>query len=364
MRKTLFILSLALLIGFIGCKKDPSQDAVDRPFITTPYELNQLSTLPPLNLPSDNPLTQEGVQLGRMLFYDPILSADSTQSCASCHNQALAFTDNGKALSIGVRGLEGTRNSMPLFNLAYHLDGFFWDGRADILRHQALIPIEDPLEMDETIGNVISKLNAHPVYSAEFKKAFNTTNISEDEIGLALEQFMLTLISGQSKYDIGTKQAFSNFTPSEFRGFQSFGAEAVPNDPSNTGADCFHCHGAPLFMTRGFMNNGLDESFTDLGRGAVTGNSFDDGTFKVPSLRNIELTAPYMHDGRFKTLDEVLDFYTVGVHGNSPNLNANLHNLKDSVYLSPQTRADLIAFMKTLTDPYFIGNEEYSNPFK
>ncbi|MEJ6787263.1 MAG: cytochrome-c peroxidase, partial [Bacteroidota bacterium] len=154
-----------LLIGGIYSCKDVVNEVPDTPFGTTPYTADYAqSILPPVRVPSDNPLTKEGVQLGRMLFYDPILSADSTQSCASCHNQANAFTDNGLALSIGIRGAEGKRNSMPIFNLMWHLDGFFWDGRSDILRHQALVPIEDPLEMDETIGNVLAKLSSSSTY--------------------------------------------------------------------------------------------------------------------------------------------------------------------------------------------------------
>ena len=362
MRKALFI-SLLALVALSGCKKDPDSDGVDRPYITTPFEMYIPSSLPPANFPPDNEPTVEGVELGRMLFYDPILSADSTQSCASCHNQEFAFTDNELALSVGIRGLEGKRNSMPIFNLMWHRDGFFWDGRAELLRHQAVLPIQDELEMDETIGNLLAKLNAHPVYALRFKQAFNVSEITEETVGLALEQFMMTIISGESKFDAGRTMQFSNFTPSEMRGLEAFNSEAIANDSTNTGADCFHCHGAPLFMIKGFMNNGLDTIFTDVGRADVSGDKNDEGKFKVPSLRNIEKTGPYMHDGRFATLEEVIEFYANGAHFNSPNINANMHALQNPVYLSPQTRADLIAFMKTLTDNTFLNNEDYSNPF-
>lgn len=360
-------LAYIVVFGFTflaACKEDPGSEGVDVPYITTPYDLYIPNSLPPANFAKDNIPTVEGVELGRRLFYDPILSGDSTQSCASCHNQEFAFTDNLKALSEGIAGLEGKRNSMPIFNLMWHLDGFFWDGRAELLRHQAVMPIQDPLEMNETVGNVLAKLQSHPDYSKRFKQAFNVDHIDEETVGKALEQFMAIIISGESKFDIGRNMGFSNFTASEMRGMQIFNTEAIQNDPNNKGGDCFHCHGAPLFMIRGFMNNGLDTIFTDLGLGAVTNNPFDDGKFKVPSLRNIEHTAPYMHDGRFASLDEVIEFYANGAHANSRNLNANMHALQDSVFLSPGMRADLIAFLKTLNDDNFLTNEAYSNPFK
>ncbi len=358
-----YSLLLLLILGVVSCKEDPGVDAVDPPYVTTPYEINIPTSLPPANFPKDNKPTVEGVELGRMLFYDPILSQDSTQSCASCHNQEFAFTDNELAFSVGIRGLEGNRNSMPIYNLMWHLDGFFWDGRAELLRHQAVLPIQDELEMDETIGNVLAKLNEHSNYSLRFKQAFNVEEIDEETLGKALEQFMMIIISGNSKFDVGRTMGFNNFTDSERRGLQIFNAEAYENDPSNNGGDCFHCHGAPLFMTREYMNNGLDTLFTDKGFGAVTGDPNDDGKFKVPSLRNIVKTAPYMHDGRFATLEEVIDFYLTGAHANSPNINANMHALQDSVFLSPQSKADLIAFLKTLTDNDYLNNTEYSNPF-
>ncbi len=363
MKKYLALIVFSSIVLWTACKEDPSSGGIDTPYETTPYEMYIPSALPPANFAKDNMPTVEGVELGRMLFYDPILSRDSTQSCASCHNQAFAFTDNGLDFSIGVRGLEGKRNSMPIFNLMWHLDGFFWDGRAELLRHQAVLPIQDELEMDETIGNLLVKLNANAEYKKRFKQAFNIDNIDEESVGKALEQFMAIIISGESKFDRGRTNGFSNFTEAELRGLQIFNTEATTNDLNNKGGDCFHCHGAPLFMTRDFMNNGLDTVFTDLGRSMVTKDPFDDGKFKVPSLRNIEFTAPYMHDGRFETLEEVIEFYANQAHANSRNLNANMHALQDSVYLSPGARADLIAFLKTLSDPTFLNNPEYANPF-
>jgi cytochrome c peroxidase len=371
MKKT--FLYILLVAGIYSCK-DVVNEVPDTPFGTTPYTADYAqSILPPARVPSDNPLTKEGVQLGRMLFYDPILSADSTQSCASCHNQANAFTDNGLALSIGIRGAEGTRNSMPIFNLMWHLDGFFWDGRSDILRHQALVPIEDPLEMDETIGNVLAKLSSSSTYPAAFKKAYNTSTIDEETLGKALEQFMLSIVSGNSKYD-RVQLGLESFTDQEKVGEIIFNSEAItlnneqnPNKPANYGADCFHCHGTGngLFMRREFLSNGLSSN-GDFGRGGVNGTAEDNFKFKTPSLRNVEKTAPYMHDGRFNTLEEVVQFYLSDMNATSAvNTNdaPNLHALKDSIYLSPDHKAALVSFLKTLTDEELLTKEEYSNPF-
>lgn len=368
------LIYVLLVVGIYSCK-DVVNEVPDTPFGTTPYSINYLgSTLPPARVPSDNPLTKEGVQLGRMLFYDPILSADSTQSCASCHNQAHAFTDNGLRFSEGIRGTIGKRNSMPIFNLMWHLDGFFWDGRSDILRHQALVPIEDPTEMDETIGNVLAKLSSSSTYPAEFKKAYNTSTIDEELLGKALEQFMLSIVSGNSKYD-RVKQGLATFTDQEKVGEIIFNEEAItledeenPNKPANYGADCFHCHGTGngLFMRREFLSNGLSSN-GDLGRGGANGSAGDNFKFKTSSLRNIEKTAPYMHDGRFNTLEEVVQFYLSDMNSTSAvNTNdaPNLHALKDSIYLSEAHKAALVSFLKTLTDEELLTKEEYSNPFE
>ncbi|MBR9861407.1 cytochrome-c peroxidase [bacterium] len=365
MNKFLGISVILLLTGFTSCKEDPGTGKVNgtlTPYEQTPYDYFENPNLPPPNFPKDNMPTVEGVELGRMLFYDPILSGDSSLSCSGCHNQAFAFTDNGRQFSTGINGDQGRRNSMPIFNLMWHLDGFFWDGRSELLRHQAIEPIKDPIEMDETIAYLLVKLNRDAMYKEAFAKAFNITEIDEEHVALALEQFMMTITSGYSKFDLGRTVGFSNFTPAEMRGLEIFNAESYPNDPNNKGGDCFHCHSAPLFMTRALMNTGLDSFSTDPGLEGVTGDPKDRGKFKVPSLRNIEMTAPYMHDGRFATLDEVIEFYANGVHFNA-NLDPNMHALQDSVYLSPQQRSDLIAFLKTLTDEDFLNNEEYSNPF-
>lgn len=373
-KKWSFIALCGLLLGGFQSCKDVVNELPDTPYVTTPYQFTFDETLlPRMRLPEDNPLTNEGVYLGRMLFYDPILSADSTQSCGSCHNQQMAFSDNGKRVSTGIRGLEGPRNSMPIFNLAWHTDGFFWDGRSEILRHQALIPIEDPLEMDETIGNMLVKLNRSSRYLEEFKKAFGAEEIDEELVGKALEQFMLSIVSVDSKYD-RVKRGLDSFTNQEKVGQRIFNAESItmdeepdPSNPVNFGGDCFHCHAGDLFMIREFTCNGLPAStLDDRGRGAITNNALDDYKFKTVSLRNIELTAPYMHDGRFNSLEEVVQHYLGPMENSACSLvdEPLMHALQDSVYLSNNHKAALVAFLKTLTDESLLIDERYSNPFE
>jgi cytochrome c peroxidase len=369
MKKAAVIIVLSLSI--FACK-DVVNSIPEVPMGTTAYTFSyNENQLPPPRVPADNPLTKEGVFLGRMLFYDPILSSDSSQSCASCHNQTHAFTDNGKQFSTGVLKTVGKRNSMPIFNLMWHLDGFFWDGRADILKHQAIMPIIDPTEMNETAASVLAKLNNSPLYKERFLKAYAATEVTEELLGKALEQFMLSIVSGGSKFD-KVEMGLATFTNEEKIGQIIFNSEAItidkeidPNNPQNYGADCFHCHGNSLFMRREYLSNGLPTS-GDRGKGGFNQVAEDDYKFKTPSLRNIEKTAPYMHDGRFNTLEEVVQFYLSPIKNspidiaNSP----NMHALKDSMYLSPAHKAALVSFLKTLTDEELLTKEEYSNPFK
>lgn len=369
MKKSLIIILLTLSI--ISCK-DVINEIPQNPFQTTPYYFNyNTSLLPPPRIPADNPISVEGVQLGRMLFYDPILSSDSSQSCSSCHDQKNAFTDNNQQFSVGVEGTIGKRNSMAIFNLMWHIDGFFWDGRSNLLRHQAIEPIIDETEMNETIDHVIMKLNRSSLYKENLQKAFPETTFNEEIIGKALEQFMLSIISSDSKFD-RVMLGLESFTDEEKTGQVIFNSEAItiqnevdPNNPQNFGADCFHCHGNSLFMRREFLANGLSDN-GDKGLGGVTRDPRDDYKFKTTSLRNIEKTAPYMHDGRFKTLEEVVQFYLSDMNASSAvdlSNSPNLHALKDSVYLSPEHKKALVAFLKTLTDESLLTNEKYSSPF-
>ncbi len=318
----------------------------------TPYPFQMSATFPIPDLPRDNPLITERVELGRTLFFEKQLARNNRQACADCHQVHYAMTDH-KPVSIGAEGQTGTRNAMPLFNLAWK-SSFFWDGRAASLREQALQPIQNPLEMHETLTNVVAKLaGAKADYAGAFTRAFGTPEITPEKIALALEQYVLTLTSFNAKFD-RVQRGEETFTAAEQRGFELFATEYDPRR-GQYGADCFHCHGGPLFQSQGFANNGLDDRFPDPGRARVTGRTNDLGKFAVPSLRNVALTGPYMHDGRFTNLDQVMDHYAGGVK-RSPTLDPNLAKHPDGGL--PLSRADkqaLVAFLETLTDEKYSG---------
>ena len=317
----------------------------------TPYEFKMGTTFPIPDLPRDNPLTIERVELGKKLFFDKQLSVNNQQSCADCHALEKAFTD-GRRTARGAEGEFGPRNSMPLFNLAWKKE-FFWDGRAKSLREQVLQPIQNPIEMHETLTNVCAKLRANVKknYAELFAAAFGSPEITADKIALALENYLLTLTSFDSKFD-RVLRGEEKFTAEEQRGFELFSTEYDPRR-GQFGADCFHCHGGPLFQSQAFANNGSDGAFTDIGREKVTGKASDRGKFSVPSLRNVELTAPYMHDGRFRTLEDVVRHYSTGIQ-RSATLDPNLAKHPDGgVPLSEPDQHALVAFLKTLTDAQF-----------
>lgn len=322
-----------------------------------PLSLDVPADWPPLIIPEENPLTEEGVALGRRLFYDPILSKDSTVSCATCHQQYLAFTD-GRALAVGVDGRRGRRSAMSLANVGFQYRGLFWDGRVASLELQSLHPVTDPNEMDNDWVEVTQRLRKHPNYPALFSAAFGDQPIDSIRIGWALAQFERTLLSADSRYDKMTRGEI-DFTLAEQRGWTIF-FDASMDVPH---AECNHCHVDPFFANPQFQNNGLgkttsDSELYDKGRGEVTGNKYDDGKFRVPTLRNIALTAPYMHDGRFSTLQEVVDHYDRGGHSGI-NVSPNVRPL----HLSKQDKQDLLAFLHSLTDRTFLKKEAYSNPF-
>ncbi|MEZ4987177.1 MAG: cytochrome c peroxidase [Saprospiraceae bacterium] len=296
-------------------------------------------------IPEDNPLTQEGIALGQRLFFDPILSLDSTISCATCHRPELAFTDGGR-ISQGVQGRKGRRSATSLLNIGFHYKGVFWDGRSPTLEEQAIHPLTDSVEMAADWSLLHTRLTRHILYPKLFQKAFPGEPISLPNVARALAQFQRTLVSANSKFD-RVQQGLDTFTTSEKRGWTIFFDAGYPAVPM---AECNHCHIDPLFTTLGFANNGLDPAdslhhFPDKGLGAVTHNPWDNGKFRIPTLRNIELTAPYMHDGRFQTLEEVLAHYNKGGHY-APNLDPNVRPL----HLNTQDMADIIAFLRTLTN--------------
>ncbi len=315
----------------------------------TPYRFIMSRSFPIPDLPRDNPLIEERVALGKQLFSETALSRDGTLSCASCHTPDGAFND-ARRFSVGVRGQIGSRNSMPLQNLAWK-NRFFWDGRAPSLRAQALMPIQDHTEMDETLERVTAKLAEKMDYPAHFAAAFGSPEVSGEKIGLALEQYLLTLTSFDSKFDRAF-QGQGSLTAEEQRGFELFMSEYEPRT-GNFGADCFHCHGGALFGDQQFHNNGITLA-NDPGRVKVTGLASDMGKFATPSLRNVALTAPYMHDGRFSTLEEVIDHYSNPI-AQSPTLDPNLakHPVA-GLNLSASDKSALVAFLKTLTDEKFV----------
>ena len=304
-------------------------------------------------IPVDNPLTEEGVALGKKLFFDKILSGDGTQSCASCHHPRNAFSDN-EQFSLGIDKKLGTRNAMPLFNMAWNFDELFnWDGKEFSLETQAFEPVTNPIEMHESWENVAQKLENHPEYPALFSQAFGSSKIDSTLVTKAIAQFERTLISGNSKFDkylLGE----ATLTAEEENGFNIFMDEAK--------GDCFHCHGSnnnPLWTDNKFHNNGLDATFTDLGLGSVTGDPNDNGKFKSPSIRNLAYTAPYMHDGRFATLEEVINHYSEGLQ-RSPTIDPLMKKINQGgVGLSTKEKADLKAFLLTLSDPSFINNPSF-----
>lgn len=318
--------------------------------------------------PDDNKLTKRGVELGRMLFYDPILSSDSTISCASCHNPQYSFSDNRK-YSVGVNGAVGNIQAMALVNLAWQTK-FFWNGRSGSMENQATQPILNPIEMHETPLSVVNKIKSHAKYPLYFRSAFGTDEITLELVGKALAQFERTMISENSKLDELVKlnaEPSAFFTnPLEFEGFNIFMTER---------GECFHCHGGVRTLLTNaqldvFRNNGMMSDAEQAGKGLaeVSGLSTDAGKFKVPILRNIEFSAPYMHDGRFTTLEEVVEFYSSGINENN---NIDPIFLKNSARieqfgglgLSTREKQALVAFLKTLTDTTFINNKAFRSPF-
>ncbi len=353
MKKRWFYILFFFFILNLSCSDDdngysPAEIGLDIPVVFSE------NIIPPV-IPTDNPQTTEGVALGKKLFFDPILSGDQTISCANCHNPQSAFTDNVPT-SIGIDGISGTRNSMPLFNLAWNYgERFAWDGKELSLERQALEPVENPVEMHSDWNTVVQRLQTHPEYPQLFLEAFNETVITKELVARAIAQFERTLISANSKFDSYLLGNVS-LTVQELNGLDVFMREDK--------GDCFHCHGNPnnpLWTNNDFHNNGLDATFTDLGLGAVTGDPSDNGKFRTPSLRNLIYTAPYMHDGRFETIDEVIDFYSEGLQ-NSPTIDPLMKNIEDGgAQLAPEDKADLKAFLLTLTDTSFVNNPEFQN---
>lgn len=362
--KLLFIIPIIAILAYSSCKKDPETTDVleEATYDATLYDFNP----GPFPMPDfkDNPPTVAGVELGRMLFHETMLSKDGSQSCASCHLQTHGFTDTAR-FSIGVEGKPGKRQAMSVFNTAWHNNEFFWDGRAHLLRDQSLKPIQDPLEMNETLENVIAKLSDSKMYRDQFVRAFDSEEITSEKMSLAMEQFMNTIVSNQSKYD-KFKAGEVQLSESEKRGMELFFKEYNEFIPEESGADCAHCHGGFNFANEMYVNNGLDAEgmAADNGREKTTGMASDRAKFKIPTLRNIALTAPYMHDGRFNTLEEVIDHYDHGIKESATLDPAIRPTMNTGLRLTAQDKQDLIAFLHTLTDPTLANDQRYSNPFE
>lgn len=355
--KYLFIPLLAVVV-FLACKKDKVE------YEPTPYQLKIPSHFPAMIIPEGNPMTEEGVELGRKLFYEKKLSGDNSMSCGACHSPTSAFADPNQ-FSEGIDGLQGTRNSMALINLGWD-NFYFWDGRAKTLEEQIFMPVTDPIEMHESWPNAVAELNSDVNYRNMFFRAFGEPGVDSVKVSKAIAQFLRTMISGTSKYDAMYKfenglsmnaqeQAlYQQVTPDEWAGYDLF--------KSLNGADCFHCHNGPLMQVPKFSNNGLDATFTDLGRGGVTGNPNDNGKFKVPTLRNIEYSAPYMHDGRLATLDDVINHYSHNIQMSSTIDPLIEFASQGGVQLDSYEKDLLKKFLLTLTDEAFINNPDFREP--
>ncbi len=384
-----FSIWIFLFFGLIACEKDvaPGQEELDNqvlaahldipvePFIYAFPALPNYLTVPQINgqdnTPANNQITDWGATLGRVLFYDKQLSINNTVSCASCHKQEIGFSDE-KKLSEGFDGGHTGRHSMSLIQASYYPSGrFFWDERAATLEDQVLMPIQDGVEMGLTLDTLVARLTSSAFYPILFKRAFGDEFIDANRISRSLAQFVRSIISFQSKYDEGRaafpaafnnqgNSPFANFTAEENTGKQIFFT------PPPNGAGCAVCHGTDNFTAPGPRNNGLDSDPIDLGVGGFNGNPQLEAKFKVPSLRNIALTAPYMHDGRFATLEEVIGHYSEGIESH-PTLDPPLvrpNGLPNFFNFSQEQRNALIAFLNTLTDHSVATEEKWGNPFK
>lgn len=314
-----------------------------------PVELKLPSNFPePVYDMKANPLTEKGVQLGKELFYEGKLSRTGAVSCGFCHQQPSAFTHHGHEVSHGVDDRLGKRNSLPISNLIW-MKTFFWDGGVNHLDFVPLNPMENPLEMDETLENVLKKLNESEHYRAAFREAFGVEEIKSTEFLKALSQFTATLISANSRYDKYVRHEGGQLSAQELNGLTLFKGK------------CSSCHATDLFTDGSYRNNGITNDFRfDKGREEVTSDVKDRGKFKVPSLRNVEYTDPYMHDGRLTSLEEVLNHYSNGVQISKTLDPFLLKDGRPGIALTEREKADIIAFLKTLTDKDFLADKRFS----
>ncbi len=369
-KKTVVVfIAMALTLILFSCKKDnPAQIETYQPSLpATPYNYSNVSlpsafTSSPMNffnsISSSNPITDAGATLGRVLFYDRQISRNNKVSCASCHQQEFAFANNTQ-FSKGLYNELTTRNSMAIINMRFSFR-FFWDLRSVTLENQVLEPIKNHVEMDMSLEDVVDKVKLISYYPELFQDAFGTTEVTTQRISYALSQFLHSMVSYQSKYDQGVDNNFADYTQLEMDGKDLFFSGTV---------NCNHCHFTVNFFGNQPAVNGLDAIYTDNGLGTLTGDPADDGKFKIPTLRNIEMTAPYMHDGRFATLEEVIEHYNSGIQAH-PNLDDRL-TVEGQIGGTPKQynmttyqKQSLVAFLKTLTDHSFLTDVRFSDPFK
>ncbi len=360
------LLALALL-GLGACQRESATNPqpTETPPATTAYVLTVPDYFPTPVVPADNPLTEQGVNLGRHLFYETALSSNNTIACATCHRQEMAFTD-GLAHSLGVGGARHPRSAMAISNLVWE-PKLTWDGSAPSLEAQCLIPLANPIEMNQPLAASVSRLQALPKYPELFWQAFGTRTVTIGNVQKALAQFERTLVSSHSRYDdFRRTNNNSLLSPDELAGLLLL-QHPDPSRRTGRGGNCSDCHGGDLFTTHDFANNGLDAGFTDPGLGTITGRATDNGKFRIPSLRNIALTAPYMHDGRFATLQQVLDHYNDHIVTRSPNLSPLIQSASNTgsgqtLGLTSDEKRKIIAFLQTLTDTTFTQNPQFSQP--
>jgi cytochrome c peroxidase len=325
----------AFFVTITACKKKPTEPTIpdDWVYNPTPYQLEIPFGFPPVDFEKGNPMTKQGVELGRRLYYDPIIHSEELKACATCHLQDQSFTSDATVL--------------PHLNLAWN-KAFLWNGKI-----QGSVEDIMDFEVKDFFETDVSKLNANDTYRKLFYEAFGVTEITQHDVAKGLAQFIRTIITGNSRYDkVMRNEEF--FTQEELSGYNIFFTEV---------GDCFHCHGTILFTDNGFHNTGLDSISIDHGLMDITSDSLDWGKFKSPTMRNLVFSAPYMHDGRFSTLEEVLDFYSEGIQ-HSPTIDPLMKKvLQGGVQLNPQQKSDLKAFLLTLTDSTVTKNPALSDPF-
>lgn len=344
-RTLLWLLAIILLLmGSNGCSDVTG--SLDQP--TTDDIVNVPSDFPAIQTPQDNPISAEKADLGRSLFYDTRLSLDRSVSCGSCHHQEFAFSDGGNAVSRGFDGHTGLRNARSLTNVAYNT-AFFWDGGVPTLEVQALAPILHPDEMNMNTDTLVARLETDQRYREMFQRAWGTPEITIERITKSIATFERRLISSDSPFDRWNRGDSGAMSAAAVRGYQLFFGEQ---------GDCFHCHGSFNFTDNGFHNDGIDSTTGDPGRFRITNRVLDNGKFMTPTLRNVAVTGPYMHDGRFSSLEEVVHHYNRGGTGDS-----NQDPVVRPLHLSDNEIADLVAFLNALTDATFLSDTSLSNPW-